>query len=399
MRTVGLDDAGALDAVVAATGALGLTVLGAAPDEGNAVVSPASLATALAMLGEGARGESLDELERALGASGEERRDAFAALQRSVLELDGDPFDATADELPERPILHLANNVVVHNGEGFEVLPEYLAALADGFDAGVQYADLTSDAGKAVLSEWVNEHTGGLIEESAIRTHADLRVVLQDAILFAARWQTPFDAGSSYRRPFTLPSGERVEVDTMHASGGEGGVFAHAELGGGWVAVRLPYQEGAHSDLLLPPKGTDPAAATPALLAEAAEQLDAAKPVPLALSLPKIDIEAETPLDLIESGALEQAGVSAVVCGSGRSDLSGIAGGSTRLCLDQAVQQAVLRVDEAGTVAAAATEVGISTFSAQAAPAAVHFDRPFLLTITHSESGWPLFQAAIRDPR
>ncbi|MFC7766122.1 serpin family protein [Leucobacter soli] len=70
MRTVALSEAEALDAAVAATGALGLLALEAAPHEGNVVVSPAGLATALAMLTEGAKGRSLEDLEAALGATG-----------------------------------------------------------------------------------------------------------------------------------------------------------------------------------------------------------------------------------------------------------------------------------------------------------------------------------------
>jgi serpin B len=29
----------------------------------------------------------------------------------------------------------------------------------------------------------------------------------------------------------------------------------------------------------------------------------------------------------------------------------------------------------------------------------LRFDRPYLFTVVHDETGWPLFQAAVRDPR
>lgn len=392
MRTVAPSDAEALDAVVAATGALGLIALDSATHEGNVVVSPASLATALAMLVEGAKGQTLSDLEAALGATGEDRRDAFAALQRSVREFEGDPAEAVGDELPERPILHLANNLVVN--EGFEVRQSYLDALADGFDAGMQSTDLSSDAGKKVLDAWVNEHTGGLIEESAIQPDPDLELVLQNAILFAAKWQTPFDGNRTMDLPFVLSDGSSVEVETMTMSPGE---FAYAELDGGWVAVRLPYSEGAHADLLLPPAGTDPAAATPELLAQATETLDAARPIRLALSLPTLDIPVDEPLDLIGSGIFERAGLGSTFCGNPGVDLSGIS--DVPLCVGQAFQQAVLRVDEEGTVAAAVTELGLMPTSLPMVDETVAFDRPFLFTIVHDETGWLLFQAAIRDPR
>lgn len=394
MRAVAPADAEALDAVVTATAALGLIALDAAPRDGNAVVSPASLATALAMLTEGAKGRTLDDLEAALGASGERRRDAFAALQGSVRELDGDPAEAAGDELPAKPILHLANNLVVDTG--FGVLQSYVDALADGFDAGMQQVDLSGDAGKQVLDAWVYEHTGGLIEHSAIEPSDDLRLVLQNATLFAARWQSPFDGHLTYASPFTLADGSSVDVETMHMGEGQ---FAYATLDNGWVGVRLPYQDGAHADLLLPPAGTDPATATPELLAQAAERLGAAQPTLLTLSVPTIDIPADSPLDLIESGVFDRIGIASTLCTAG-ADFTGIASASSPLCVGQAQQQAVLRVAEEGTVAAAVTEIGVVFESAMPEPTeTVDFDRPFLFTINHDATGWPLFQAAIRDPR
>jgi len=394
MRSVQLGDAESLDDVVAASGELGLIALRGGEKEGNVVVSPASLATALAMLADGAEGKSLSELEAALGASGEQRRDAFAALQGSVRKLDGDPFAATGATLPERPILHLANNLVVDDGS--EVLQSYVDALADGFDAGMQTADLGSDQGKAVLDAWVQQHTGGLIEKSVIEPDPDLRVVLQNAVLFAAKWRTPFKPNRTGQAPFTLPNGSSVDVQTMTMRPGE---FPYANLDGGWVAVRLPYQEAAHADLLLPPAGVDPSEVTSELLVQAAVRLSEAKPIRLFLSLPTIDASGQDPVDLIKSGVFERAGIGSSLCGGDGTDLSGIAGEHGDLCVAQAAQQAVLRVDEEGTVATAVTELGIDSLGLPGVDETVQFDRPFLFTVVHDETGWPLFQAAIRDPR
>ncbi len=394
MRTVELGDAASLDDVVSATRVIGRAALEGGVPAGNVVVSPASLATAFAMLAEGARGDSLAALDVALGARDEERRDAFAALHRSLNLHDGEPADATADELPERPIVHLASRAVLD--EGFEVNAEYLRALADGFGTGAQVTDLGSKAGKKVLDEWVKYHTGGLIEESAIEPSGDLRLVLQDAVLLAARWQRPFLAMNTTERSFTLADGDVVDVPMMSSAEDE---FAYAELADGWVAVRLPYQDAAYADLLLPPPGGDPVDATPELLVQAVIQLDSAVPVMLDLAVPTVDIKAESPLDLIQSGLFERLGLDSLLCEGGSPDLSGIAGGPGDLCIDQAAQQAVLRIDEEGTVAAAVTELGVTESAAPIPEKTVHFDRPFLFTINHDESGWPLFYAAIRDPR
>ena len=384
-RVVPVAAAAALPDVVDATRRVGTATLALAPRDDNAVVSPSSLMMALAMLTEGAKGDTLTALDAMFRASGEDRRDAVAALRGALLALDGDPAAATADKLPERPIIHLANQVVVD--DEFEPSPEYLKALADVFDAGVQRADLGSQAGKQVLSEWVKHHTGGLIPETAIQPNPDLRLVLQDAILLAAAWQTPFEPAGTALRPFTLPDGTGVEAESMFAMQN----FGYAEVDG-WRAVRLPYVEALHSDVLLPPEGTDPADVTPELLAKVTAALDAAQSQLVTLTLPTLDL-GPTTLDLLE--VLPAIGAP-VLCEDG-PDLSGMGPGD--LCVLQAAQQTVLKVDEAGTVAAAVTEIGVGETSAPMPQQELFFDRPYLFTISHSDTDWPLFLAAVRDPR
>ncbi len=389
MRQVLPEAATALPDVVAATGRIGVGMLAGAPRDANVVTSPSSLAVALAMLTEGARGASLAQLEQVLGATGEQRRDAFAALRGALADLDGDPAVATAKELPENPVVHLADQLVID--DGYAADQAYLEALADGFGAGVQRADLSSAAGKRVLSAWADQHTGGLIKESAIEPHPDLRLVLQDAILLAARWQVPFDANETAPRPFVLGDGTTAEVETMSASK----PVAYAQLNG-WTAVRLPYAGGRlHADLVLPPAGTDPAAVTPEVLTGLSAGLAAAAPQPVRLTLPTLGLKPE-PLDLLDT--LAAIGAPAVLCDSPEVDLSGIGPGA--LCVQQAKQQAVLQVDEEGTVAAALTELGIRETSLPAEPElALHLDRPFLVQVSDGRTAWPLFLAAVRDPR
>ncbi len=385
-RVVPVGDAAALPDVVAATRRIGTTTLGLAPRDTNTVVSPSSLVLALGMLTEGARGSTRTALEKALGATGEDRRDAFAALRGALLANDGDPAAATADELPDRPIVHLASRVVTD--DGFEVDPAYLDALADVFDAGVQQTDLGSDAGMDVLSAWIRHHTGGLIEKTAIEPNPDLRLVLQDAILLAARWRTPFDPHATAPRPFTLPDGTAVDTETMAAMS----PFAYAEVDG-WRAVRLPYVEALHADVLLPPQGTDPAEATPELLAEVSAALDAATPELIDLTLPTLDIGPDTARPAGRAagdrcpGAVRRRprpvrdGPRRPVRAAGRaaSRPHRRRGGNRGRCGDRD------RRRRDGPPRCPTSQL--------------HVDRPFLLTISHTETAWPLFLAAVRDPR
>lgn len=383
---VALADAPASAGAVTATEHLGLLALRATQEpEENALVSPASLSFALALLAEGARGETAASLDAALGAAGADRTSAYNALAGALTRYDGDPGVVRDDELPDRPLLHLANQAVLDDELAVE--QDYLDALATSFDAGVQRTDLGSGDGKAVLDAWVDEHTGGLIEESAIDPDPMLRLVLQNAVLLAARWDTPFEEGSTRDVDFTGPAGTRP-IEMLHGTA----PWSYAERDG-WAAVRLPYSEAFHADVLLPPHGTDPAEVSPGTLAALTGALDAEAPRAVELTMPSLELRPPV-LDL--APALEEAGLGGLF---GKPDLSGITTAEP-VRLSQAWQQAYLRLDEEGTVAAAVTELGVEAGSAvpeQAVPMLV--DRPYLLRIAHTETALSLFLAAVRSPQ
>jgi serpin B len=57
-----------------------------------------------------------------------------------------------------------------------------------------------------------------------------------------------------------------------------------------------------------------------------------------------------------------------------------------------------LRVGEQGTVASAATAVGVSASAAKVGPPPITFDRPYLMVVTDRTTGEPLFMARVSDP-
>ncbi|MFC7406116.1 serpin family protein [Georgenia alba] len=382
-RPVPVGDAAALPDAVDATSRLGTALLASGDASANVVLSPASIAVALAMLAEGAGGETAAALDDALGASGQARSDAYNALQAAVGEHDGDPAVVQEDELPERPVLHLANGIVID--EGREVEQDYLDAIARSFDAGMQRAELSDGSGKAVLDEWVNEHTGGLVPQSAVEPSEDHVLVLQNAVTLAARWASTFAPDDTRDEPFTTGTGEQVDVPTMHQT-----LDAAYTEAGDLQAVRLPYTEGFAMDVVLPPRGTAPAEVGAQEWSALDAELSAGTGTQVELSLPRVDVRSGT--DLTEP--LAANGLASLFEGA---ELSGIA---EELALSQVAHQATLAVDEDGTVAAAVTEaVGVTSAPAPTESVEMVVDRPFALRIVHLDTGWPLFLGAINDPR
>lgn len=286
---VALAEAGATDDVVAATLDLGLHLAADSADE-NLVVSPASVAVTLALVAEGADGETLEALDAVLGATGPDRAEAFSALQAAVLEYGGDPQIVQDEELPERPMVHLANGLMLD--EQAEIGREYLDAITGAFDTGVLTTDFAGGDGKEELDAWVAEHTGGLIEESAINPTEDTVFVIQNAVLLAAQWQRPFQESETWERPFTTSTGEERQAETMHRASD----MAYAE-DNGTQAVRLPYTDAFAMDVVLPAVDGDPSELTSTDWEALDEGLSGGPQTEVDLALPKVDFEYTTPLN------------------------------------------------------------------------------------------------------
>nr|NLD41329.1 serpin family protein [Actinomycetales bacterium] len=378
-----------IESVRRASEELGVRMMAAGEEGANAVVSPASTTMAFAMLAPGASGEGEAELTRLLGAGPTEVTSAVGALRVRLGEWEGDPANFDPAEVPDAPFLHVANRAVID--DGFEVHADYLDALSRYSDAGITTADLAAAETKQILDEWVNHHTAGLVEESAVEPDPLLELVLQNAVLFGARWERVFDEQSTMRRPFTTGAGEVVEADAMH------GLFdvAYAESDG-WSAIALPYTDGFQAMFALPPEGTDPLegdpAGTVAVLARLEAALRETAPAQVQVQIPVLDTSAES--DIVP--VLRDLGYSAIFDPAAQP-FAGIT--DSELVVTGAAQQAVLRVNEEGTVAAAVTEVMAGATSLPTPAHEFVADRPFVMTVFELDYGWDIFQATIRDPR
>lgn len=370
--------------MVAATRALGLSFLAEAGDE-TVVTSPASAVIALAMLGSGASGEAEDQFTEILGVSGEARDRAANALIGSLAPFTGELEHLDLEDPPYDPQVHLASQVVVT--DDVEVEGPYAESLRNWFGAEVVRTDLSSDKGKKLLDQWVRDNTAGMIKESAIEPSPALRLVLQNAILFAAEWSSTFDADNTRERSFYLASGEEVTADFL--TGTKNVRYASDN---DWQMLELPY--GPERQLValyvLPPEGVAPSSATVEQLASLEAALEHFE---VDIFIPKVDLSSSFDV----ANALRQEGFTAVFTANPPS-LSYISAGED-LAVSAITQQGRIRIDEEGTVAAAVTEIDLASESAPP-EITVQFlaDRPHLVFLTDTATGWDLFQVLLNDP-
>lgn len=434
VENVPLDEAPARARAVAAADAIGARMLASAlavDPRGNAVASPVGMALVLAMLYAGADAAGTG-IGPALGFDEAEVRDeplpgardrTWRAIQSCLQRFD--TADAAALEgfdpgaIPDSPLLHVANNTLIIVDEDTRIEQSYVDAVRRWYDSEV--GRVGSDGAKAALDAWTALHTGGLIRRSAIRITPDTRLVLQNAILFAARWAKPFKAeNTSKGASFTRADGGRTRADMMHITGSYTLV-----KGEGWRALRLPYATGAPDgagigdrpdgagagvgtgigdrrgtaglamDIILPDAVVSPADLPPSTWGAATRALNRAERLPrgdfdVIVGLPRLDLNPGA-VDLIP--LLEELGI-----GIWGLELSHIA---PRLILEQAFQQTRLLVDEAGTVAASLTEAAMMRGAAPREPRKTKrfiCDHPYVLRVVDLDSGAAVFEAAVLDP-
>jgi serpin B len=381
-------DAGDAASAGAAIAAFGLDLYRlVAADASNVVVSPASIAIAVAMARAGARGETAAEIDDVLRALGSAEHAAWiSALDQALASRTGTFEDAMGE--PMEVTLRIAN--APFGQRGFPLEPAYLEALGARFGAGLRLVDYAGDpeAARALINAWVDDRTERRIPELLSPGDVDAltRLVLVNAIYLKAAWQQPFPETSTRPAPFTRPDGSTIDVPTMATSA----EYAYA-AGDGWRAVELPYVGGQLAMTILVPD--DLAAFVDDLDAAAfAAITDALAPAMVDLSMPKFGIE--TKADLVRT--LAALGMPTAFDPE-RADFSGMTA-AERLYVSAVVHQANIDVDEKGTEAAAATAVVMRATSQPAERVTLRVDRPFLFAIRDVPTGTILFLGQVADP-
>jgi serpin B len=388
---------------------LGLDLLrkGAKPDA-NALLSPYSIQTALAMTYAGADGATRDEMAKVLHYPADE-----AAVHRSFSDLQKDLagiMRRSAQRSEQRkslggsidPIVLTVGNRLFAQ-QDYQFRDAFLTLTKDTYDAPLQPVDFKKDAAGVaqLINTWVEKQTKArirnLISPDALSDRT--RLVLVNAIYLKAPWEVPFQATATKPQPFHVKGGAGVGLPTMtqrHAFG-----YSKAD---GYTALTLPYSGGELQLLVLLPDDVNGLAALEARLS--ADQLPPCANLPsqdVILYLPKFKIESPSiPL----GGQLQALGMMTAFDkprASANFDRMAPRLPSDYLYISQVFHKTFMDLDEKGTEAAAATAVSMAAGSAMPVqrprPIEVRVDHPFLFAIQHRATGACLFLGHITDPR
>jgi serpin B len=340
---------------------------------GNVVFSPYSIDRALAMVDQGAGGETATQIERVLGASPSALASSHRALRLRLA--------AGAAQLKSADAVWLQTDLAVEQ--------RFKRTLASDFGAAPRSLDFETDpAGAArTINAWAASATGNLIRDLMPPTAIDkfTRLVLADAVYLKARWLYPFAHSLTHPQPFFTSNGRTVMAQFMSR------MTALLRYGArpSYRAVELPYRNSTLSMLLVMP--------SPGTLWRLQSGLNLAAiegslhPRLLVVSIPRFDLTTRSELN----GALAALGMPLAF--SRQANFSGITRQAS-LQIQAVEHGAEVKVDEAGTVAAAATGISIRPTVALPTGTQLVLDHPFLAFIRDQRTGAILFAARLTDP-
>jgi serine protease inhibitor len=108
------------------------------------------------------------------------------------------------------------------------------------------------------------------------------------------------------------------------------------------------------------------------------------------VSFPKVNIATQVSMKPVLTG------LGMGVAFTPAADFTGLS--PQACCIGLVEHAATLAVGEKGTVASAATAVGVQASAGRMMPFQVSFDRPYLMVVTDRATGEPLFMARVADP-
>jgi serpin B len=355
----------------------------ASKSQDNIAFSPFSISAALAMTHAGARGQTAEEIRKALDLPQNEQyvHSLLGSLWKGV---SGEGY-----------LLRIANRLWGQIGKPF--LPQFLRITKDMFGAELAAADFTScaDMVREEINTWVEKITAEKIRDLLAPGVLNYltRLVLVNAVYFKGEWTSRFDAGCTTDAPFYVEQLTTVRASLMYQQA----VFSYAAVPDVQI-LSLPYGDKRLSMLVLLPSRESGISGLEQRLSEnaVAEWVDELQGEEVEVFLPRFKMETDFRLEQV----LQAIGIR-LAFQEREADFSGI-NGSQDLYLSAAIHQAFIEVNEEGTEAAAATAMtaGIPQCVGWSPPAIPVFraDRPFVFLIRENHSGAILFMGRVMDP-
>jgi len=321
----------------------GLRLFRAARDEGNTLVSPLSVLFALSMTANGAKAETLEQIESVLGMSLDELNE-FCRGYAACLP-NGNKYK-----------LNLANSIWFTSDERFTVNKDFLQTNADYYGADAYKAPFDETTLRDI-NAWVKKNTDGMIPNVLDKIPGNAVMYLINALAFDAEWEWVYEKHAVSEGNFICEDGSKKVVDFMHGSENQ---YLKTDNAQGFIKY---YKDRKYAfAALLPDEGVS--------VEELIDSIDALS----SMGMPKAFDEFEA----------EFAGLGASTAGN--------------IFISRVIHKTHVSVDERGTKAGAATVIEMADGDLPLNGPIVELNRPFIYMLIDCETNLPFFIGTLMEP-
>lgn len=344
--------------------------------EANTLISPLSVLCALAMTANGAKGETLAQMEDVFGLSVPELNDYLHAYLEYLPS--GDKYKVS-----------VADSIWFKDDDKLTVAQDFLQTNADYYGASI-YKTPFDDATLKDINAWVSENTDGMIENILDKIPDEAVMYFINALAFDAEWKDIYREDQVRDSVFTTESGETRDVEMMYNEESR-----YLDDGSATGFIKYYADRRYAFAALLPTEGISVAEYIASLTGDGLmSMLNNAQDVKVQTALPKFESEYSVEMsDILKSMGITDAFDDSLAdfTDLGRSE-------DGNIFIGRVLHKTYIAVDEKGTKAGAATAVEMQRASALIEePKTVYLNRPFIFMLVDCETSLPIFIGTVMD--
>ena len=364
----------------------------------NLLISPVSVSLALGMTMNGAKGQTLEEMQKVLGndLTAAQLNAYYAGWSGKLLEPTVfETCEVVGDQLVRGSEEHypvtLANAVWINDNTNLIQVPQsFLQTVADFYKAGFYRAPFDQTTVDEV-NAWCDENTHHMIPKVIDRLSERDCMLLANALTFEEEWETGYEPDKVGTGKFCPAGGEAHDAEmlygteTRYLDDGRATGFIKDYSGGRFAFAAILPNEGITLDEYI--EGLEEQSLRSILV----NYVNA----DVRTTMPKFSFDYDTEMkDTLTALGMPTAFINGAADFTGLNEAEGV-----DTWIDNVIHKTHIELCESGTKAAAVTVVIMRAngVSEPRETKTVVLDRPFLFMIYDRSNDLPLFIGAVRD--
>ncbi len=336
----------------------------------NTLIAPLSVSYALGMTANGAKGDTLLEMEKVLGGNIGDLNKFFGDYKNTTI---------------KNKSINMANSIWIKDDKDLIINDDFVKKNKEAYSVSVHKEKFDIKT-RDKINKWVKTNTKGMIKEIIKEINGDSLMYLINALSFDDEWNEKYMKSSIEKSDFTNYNGKKKSVDMMYSSEG---CYLHDKGAKGFIK---PYKNGYAFACIMPDKD----------VMEYTKSLTGKKLSKIFKNRMDVGVNAGLPIfksetDVKLNDALMKMGMKQAFDES-KADFGGMVTSDKNICISNVLHKTFIEVNAAGTKAGAVTsiEADYAALDTQKAKNVV-LNKPFLYMIIDTENNVPVFMGVMLD--